>query len=134
MDNSIKTVILFLQKKIKNGVREMTKTGKMAEAYENIEIWDDDKQEFINHEIENTDNLYLISFDTEKVIDCASCGNEMIYHEGRPSLRVISDTGSGYMVCRKCFRGELEDGLHQNEKRREQRRIKVQEYHDRRKG
>lgn len=42
------------------------------------------------------------------VVNCASCGQKMIYGGGYVSLEIHNSMGMGYIVCEDCYRAEWE--------------------------
>lgn len=42
------------------------------------------------------------------VVNCASCGQKMIYGIGFSSLEIHNSMGMGHIVCEDCYRAEWE--------------------------
>lgn len=77
----------------------------MADIKKMAKIWD--FKDKVYHDYELPEGAKLISYDTEEVISCASCGKEMKFGEGYTSLRIHTSMGLGYAVCEDCYCEEI---------------------------
>lgn len=50
----------------------------------------------------------LFCDDMQSVVNCASCGREIVYANCYTSMEIHDDWGFGFAVCQECYKGELE--------------------------
>lgn len=68
--------------------------------------WNFKKREYEPYEVPGDWVTPLIEFDMDKIVNCASCGERMVFGDGYTSKKIHTDSGFGYCVCLKCYEKE----------------------------
>lgn len=53
-----------------------------------------------------SDKASLYEQDLDEVIECASCGRDVVYGDCFTSITIHGERGLGYMVCPECYERE----------------------------
>ena len=54
-------------------------------------------------------NTPLLIEDVSGVVNCASCGKQMVFGNGYTSRTIHNDYGMGYCVCLECYEGDIRE-------------------------
>ena len=57
------------------------------------------------------DGASAFEYEMDKIIQCASCSENMEYGDGYTSLEIHNSVGLGFSVCEKCYSEERERGI-----------------------
>ena len=74
-----------------------------------VNEWDFSKREYKERQLPEDWNASLYEADMEKKINCASCGEVVLYGDCYTSRKIHSSHGFGYSVCEKCYEKEKEE-------------------------
>lgn len=67
--------------------------------------WNFEKSKYEIYELPKSASMY--EKDMDKIVSCAECGSKLAYGDTYTSRRIHTNTGMGYMVCKKCYDEEL---------------------------
>lgn len=71
--------------------------------------WNYQQKKYEPYEIPDNWNVPLMSVDLEDVINCASCGREILFGDGYTSRMIHTKHGIGYYVCHDCYEQEWKE-------------------------
>ena len=68
-----------------------------------INKWDNEKKEYVEHDVPDDWNIKTYTDDMDEVVNCVCCGKKMMFGDGYTSRRFHNVWGFGYCECRKCY-------------------------------
>lgn len=63
------------------------------------------------------DKASLYEQDLDEVIECASCGRNVVYGDCFTSDAIHNKRGLGYMICPECYEKEWNERIYRRNKR-----------------
>lgn len=81
-----------------------------------MQKWNWETHEYEPYEVPNDWYCPLYLDNMMAVVNCANCGQKMIYGIGYTSKEIHNDIGLGYIVCEDCYKAEW-DRIREAEKR-----------------
>ena len=64
--------------------------------------------------------VWLISDDMNRIVNCASCGRKIRFGDSYTSMEVQTELGFGYPVCPACYKQEIRRRIEQDMKEEKQ--------------
>ncbi len=68
--------------------------------------WNWRTREYEPYEVPDDRRCTTLSFDMDRIVDCASCGESLPFGRTYTSLEIHTQSGMGYGVCEKCYEAE----------------------------
>lgn len=72
-----------------------------------MQKWNAEKGEYEPYSVPEGWDCPLFCADMQRVVNCASCGKEILYGDCYTSQEIHNTMGLGYAVCPECYREEM---------------------------
>lgn len=73
-----------------------------------LQRWNYERHEYEPHFIPDEWEVSLYETDMSKIVNCARCGEAVVYEDTFSSREIHNFLGMGYAVCERCYREEFQ--------------------------